>query len=462
MNKLYIIVALTLASMPSFAQGLTVEQCRELALENNLNVKSSKIKVAASEDLLKAYRANYLPNFSLNGGYYYSTISFSQSIAGGYLPTFSPDLTTGELTPNIAGFGADGSPIFSSYAYMPDMEFNFESGSIFSAGVQVTQPLYMGGKITSATKLAKLGVEVAIIEQSLTEEDICITAEEAFYTYIKVGEMLRAADAYHTVIQELYRQVERMLSSGMCTKNDLLNVEVKLSEAELQLNRAQNGLTLARMNLCYMIGYPLTTRSLDVVDTFDLSQSVDPELDVTSRHEYQLLEKNIEAKRLEAKITQSDFLPTLSAVATYSYANGLSLNSSKLLSTPSFTGGVMLNIPLFHWGEGRRKSSAAHREVEIAENTHADLTLKMTLELMQSINLYNEAQNETLLREKIVEQTTENMRQSYNLYTIGTTTLLHHLEAQAMWQKAMTELVEAKAAQRIAYLRYTRTRGTNH
>lgn len=441
-------------------QRVTLEQCREMALENSYNIKNADHKIDASEDLLKAYKTNNLPKISLSGSYLYSTLSFNEAITGGYLPTFSPDLTTGEMVPNIVGYAEDGSAIFSSYAYMPDMLFEFEVGSVLNTGLQATQPIYMGGKISTATKLAKLGVEVAKIERSRSEADVILAADEAFYTYIKVGEILNSANIYHTVIDEFYRQMESMLKNGMCTKNDLMKVQVKVTEAELQQLKAKNGLILARMNLCYIMGLPLSTLEIEAINTFNIQQPIDNTLDITARHEFELLSKNIEAKELEAKLAISDFLPSVSAIASYSYANGLSLNSKTLLGdSPVFTGGIVINIPLFHWGEGRRKVSAARREVAMAENTQADLTQKMTLELMQSINIYYETQAEVALMERSVEQAEENLRQSGKQYTAGMETLSNHLEAQALWQKAMGDMIEAKANQRLAYSTYCRNKG---
>ncbi len=463
MKKIYRI-ALLLMALPMISSAeplqITLEQCREMALESSYSISSSQQKILASQDMLKAYKSNYLPNFSLSGGYLYSTASFSEVISGGYLPTFSPDLTTGEMVPNIVGVAEDGSAIFSSYAYMPDMNFDFEVGSLFTVGVNMTQPIYTGGKITTATKLAQLGVDAAKIEQKRTKAEVIISADEAFYTYLKVEEMLQAANAYRAVVDELYRQVETMLSSGMCTKSDLMKVQVKVNEAELQQLKARNGVTLARMNLCYVIGLPTSTIDIELVDSFDIYQSVDSEIDVTARPEYGLLEKSIEAKELEVKMARSDFLPSISAMASYSYANGLSFNGATMLSSPSFTGGVAINIPIFHWGEGARKISAARREVDIAENTQMDLIQKMTLELTQSINAYNEAQLEVLLMERTVEQASENLRQSGKQYAAGMETLAYHLEAQALWQRATTDLVEAKSNQRLAYIRYCRSRGS--
>ncbi|MFI3285872.1 MAG: TolC family protein [Rikenellaceae bacterium] len=463
MNKIYRSLALLLLPLSIAAaepQSITLEQCREMALEKSFNLKSSSEKVAASQEMLRAYKSNNLPNLSLSAAYLYSTASFSESIEGGYLPTFSPDLTTGELIPNIVGSAADGSPIFSTYAFMPDMLFDVEMGSIMRGGLNLTQPIYMGGKVSTASKLAQVGVDVAEIERERTRTDVVIAADQAFYTYLKVEELLHSANAYHTVVNEFYRQIESMLKSGMCTKNDLMKVQVKLNEAELNQLKAKNGLILARMNLCYIIGLPVSTLELNVVDNFDSQQYIDQSLDVSARPEFELLAKNVEAKELEVKLTQSDFLPSVSALASYSYTNGIKLNGATLLdSPPSFTGGIMVNIPLFHWGEGRRKVSAARRQVAVAENTKADITQKMTLELMQSINAYNESQAEVALMERSVEQAEENLRQSGRQYSAGMETISNLLEAQALWQKAMSDLVEAKANQRLSYIKYCQCRG---
>ncbi len=461
-SKVLVLALLALSTTVAWSQPhtLTLDDCRAMALDASYALRSSDERLAASQDLLVAYRANRLPNFSLTGGYLYSTLSFSESIEGGYLPTFTPDLTTGALTPNIAGYGADGTPIFSSYAYMPDMQFDLEVGSVVSAGLQATQPIYMGGKVTAATKLAKVGVAVAEIEQRRDEADVLLSVDEAFYAYLKVGEMLASADAYCAVVEEFRREVESLLASGMCTKNDLLKVQVRLNEAELQRLRARNAQILARMNLCYLIGLPISTLELAVVDGFDLRQRVDEALDVTARPEYELLAKGVEARELEVKLSQGDYLPQVSLLASYSYANGLSLNGTRLLgSSPSFTGGLVVNVPIFHWGAGRRKVSAARREVAVAENTKSDLEQKMTLELMRAINAYNESMAQVSLTERAVEQAEENLRQSRRHYTEGMESLTYLLEAQALWQKAMCDLVEAKATQRLAYAAYRRCRG---
>ncbi|MFI3239140.1 MAG: TolC family protein [Bacteroidales bacterium] len=464
--KIFFISAILLIVASNIAQAedkitLTLEKCREMALESNNNLKRASAQISKSEDMLAAYRSNRLPNFSIDGTFIYSDLSHNLTIEGGYLPTYIADATTGELTPNIAGLSPDGSYIFNQYAYMPDQLFTIDVGAVFNAGIKVEQPIYMGGKISNSIKLAQIGVEVAQISQRRTESEMILAADNAFYSYLKVEDMLLSAEKYCDVIIQFQKQVESLLRNGMCTRNDLLKVQVRLNEANLMKRKAENGLRLARMNLCYVIGLPMTTEQLNVVDDFDMDIIVDQyNLDITARPEYELLNKQVEAKELEVRIARSDFLPSVAAMASYGYYNGTSINDETLLEGSSFTGGVTVSIPLFHWGEGRRKVSASKHDVNMAKYELADLSEKMTLELLQAINSYDEAVLEVQMCSNSLTQAEENMRQSGNLYNNGTETLADYLEAQALWQKAMSDLTEAKATQRIAYTQYCKTSGT--
>ncbi len=425
------------------AQSLTLERCREMALESSHNLNSSGERVLISEDLLAAYKTNRLPNLSLMGNYLYSTASFNATIEGGYLLTFTNGVYNSETT-----------------AYMPSQSYDLKVGHIFNAGAMLTQPIYMGGKVSNAIKLACVGVEVSSLERRMTESQVLEMTDNAFYKVLQVEEMLLSAQKYEEVLSEFYRQMQSAHSRGMKTRNDLLKVEVRLNEAKLLTQKATNALRLSKMNLCYVVGLPLLTEDVTLTDTLKEGVALDDNnLDITSRPEYEMLSRQITAKELEAKISRGEFLPSLSALASYSYMNGVTINDAKLINSASFTGGVMLNVPIFHWGEGRRKTSAKEREVTIAQNQMEDLSQQMTLELLQAINTYNESLLDVELSTSSVAQAQENMRLSRSQYDAGLETIADYLESQALWQQAMSELCTARAEQRTAYTRYQRCRG---
>ncbi len=440
----FIYLLLFVAAIQSVeAKSYTLQECRTMALDTSKNLKSSGEKILSAEDLLSVYRSNYLPNFSLNASYLYSTSSLDAAITGGYLPVF----TNGVYDP-------------TSVAYMPDQEYELEVGSVFNAGLMVTQPIYMGNKVTNATKLARVGVELSKLEHKLSESTVVEQTDKAFYKVIEIEDLLLSAQKYQAVVEELHRQVERAEAQGMKSRNDVMKVAVKLNEAKLLTQKAMNGVRLAKMNLCYTIGLPLTTTDFTLQISTQMDGVVnDTNLDISSRPEYAMLSSQVEAKELEAKLTRGDFLPSVSAIATYGYTNGVKLNGSTLLNSAGFTGGVTMNVPIFHWGEGRRKTSAKRREITIAQNQMEDMSQLMSLELLQAINLYNESILEVQLSISAVEQAEENMRLSKNQYTAGMETLSDHLEAQALWQKAMSELTISRSKQRTAYTHYLKCRG---
>lgn len=454
-----IIFALSLGNATAQTVTLNIEQCREMALESNRTLKSASERIGMSKDMLKVSKSYLYPKISLEGTYLYSTSSFTEVIEGGYLPTFVPD-ASGALVPNISTILPDGTMIFNEYAYMPDMNFEVEIGSIFNGGVVAVQPLYMGGKITNSIKLAKTGVSASELSHKITETEVITEVDKSFYNHIKITELLASAQKYYDVVAEFYRQVESAYKAGMRTRNDVMKVQVSLNEAEILVKKAENGLELSRMNLCYIIGVPITTRNIQLVDNFDMStQIVDTKLDVTNRPEYELLQKQIDAKQMELKVSRSDFLPSVVALASYGYTNGATINDNPLLDDFGFNIGVKLSVPITHWGEGKNTISAKRREVNIAINQKEDLEQKMILELMQAINSYNEALLQVALTENAVLQAEENMRLSKNNYNLGMETLADYLEAQALWQRAMSNLTEAKSKQRITYTYYQKCTG---
>ncbi|MFI3262851.1 MAG: TolC family protein [Rikenellaceae bacterium] len=417
---------------------LTLEECRSMALENNYNLKTSKERLFQSEDMLSAYKTNRLPNFSLSANYLYSTTDFTATITGGYLPIFTNGVMSTE-----------------SFAYMPDQEFEFKVASMYNAGLMLTQPIYMGGKISNAIKLAQVGIDVSELQIRKSETDVLVLVDEAYTKVLELEELLASAKKYEAVVSEFHRQLESAYKHGMKTRNDLMKIGVRVNEAKLLTQKATNGLRLAQMNLCYVIGMPMTTKDLQLDEPAPINYYADENnLDVTSRPEYSMLLKQVEAKELELKITKSDFLPTVSAIANYGYTGGASLNGSTLFGGANFSGGVMVSVPIFHWGEGKRKSSAKQREINMAQYQLEDLTQKMQLELLQTVNTYNESVLEVQLTEESVRQAEENMRLSKNQYDKGMETIADYLESQALWQKAMSDLCTAKATQRVSYAKY--------
>jgi len=446
----------------SYAQQvMTLERCRSLALENNKAIAIAARNSEIAGYTQKSYRTNYLPKLSVSGNYFYSNVTMRKTLPGNYLPTFVPDPATGQLTPNILTMAPDGSPIFKEYAYFPDMDIALKLSGTWMAGMRAEQPVYMGGKITSAYKMSQIGSELASLNQALTHAELIVKTDEAYWTCVQTSELVKLAISYQKVVTELLRNVQDAQEVGLRHKNDVLKVQVKVNEAELQVRKAENALALSRKNLLRLIGIPFDS-AIVLPESFDEPSPIFRDRSsgtFDARPEYAMLEKQIELKEQQVRLVQSDFLPKVGVMANYGYLNGLMLNGDKLLDRASFFAVASVSVPIFQWGEGRHKVRAARAEREVVQMRRDDISEQMALELANALNKCDESDLEVQLTTRALAHAQENMKMSSDQYDAGMESLADLLEAQTVWQRAWMEHVNAKARQRIHHTCYLKATG---
>jgi outer membrane protein TolC len=448
---------------------LTLSACLERALAYNKTLIAARKSAERYGYLTKSYRANFFPNFKLTGADVYSNSRGALSIAGGYLPTYTFNATAGTLVPNVVTdatgapvMGADGVPVFKEYAYFPDQDITYKVGNIVQAGITVEQPIYMGGKVTAAYRMARIGAQMAEQNTELQESEVVVKTEQAYMLVVKTSELQRVAQRYNTMLQELLANVQSAYKHGMTSNNDVLKVQVKLNESELKLRQAENAGRLAQMNLCHVIGLPLdSTVAVRKEDIMGMPEVPSARADVTSRPEYSILDGQVALAAQQVKLDRSDYLPQVAVAGAYSYVHGFEVNDKDLFYKPSY--GVMLSVsvPLFHFGEGLNKVRASRKEQERIAAQRDELIEQMQLELVQAANNLDEAFLEVTLTEKSMEAADENLRTGAREYELGLESLVNYMEAQTMWQQAYADKIDARCRLFLAGTAYRKAAGMN-
>lgn len=446
---------------------LDLQKCRELALENNKKIAIAEQKNRKAVFDQKTYRANFFPKISGMGMYAYMQKDFSFKIDGGYLPTFVPG-ADGTLKPNMLldpktgkpVLGPDGNYIFNQYAFMPDIALSLGLDHAYTIGGVLEQPLYMGGKIRSAYRMATVGVKMSELNIRYNRAEVLTETDEAYWQCVRLKELLLSAIKYREVVGELVRNLSNGYQTGMISHNDLLKAQVKQNEAELAVQKVQNGKKLAEMNLCQVIGLNPES-SIQVNDTLNevlLNGVLEGDRGITARPEYSLLDKEMELKRQQVELTRADFLPQLGISASYGYTDGIAVNG-EANGMASFTAMASLKVPVFHWNEGRNKIKAMKAEEEITALTKEDLVQKMQLEVARARFNIEDALTRVKLTRYSLEQARENVTDSKNRYEVGMETLTDYMEAQAQWQKAWSEWIDAKAELKLSETYYLKATG---
>lgn len=359
-------------------------------------------------------------------------------------------------------------------AYMlPDMDMmgmELRMRGTYMAGLSLTQPIYTGGKITTGHRLARIGEEAASEKFRMTRMDVLVGADNAYWTYIAVGRKVRMLENYCAQMDTLYRQTETALAAGMATENDLLRIEAKRTELHYQLQKAQNGAELCQISLCRIIGADFDTQIEAVDTTFSVSEPGRLASEIDARPELLLLEKQVAAEREQIRMARADMLPTVGLGVNYMYYGNVKLNGmadaggTMVPYTQKFRDGMgiamlSVKIPIFHWGESRKKVRKAQYELRNAELDLQKNTKLLNIEVQQAIRNVQDGYRMVLTAEKGLQQAEENLRVMRNRYMASMAPLTDLLDAQSQWQQAESNLIEAQAQYRIYETEYLRSTG---
>ena len=416
---------------------LTLEQCRSIALDSSAILRSARLTEEKTALDRKAVITNFLPKFSAYGLYLWTSSSFDYDFSGGALPIYKK------------------------------MTLSVDLANTFTAGVSVTQPVFMGGKIISGYRMADIGTEMAGLNSRLKASEVIVSVDEAYWLYVKTCRLMETAESFRGTVDSMYHFVQNAIDVGMATSTDLLKVEVQRNNAELSLAKARNGQRLAMMNLCHILGLPLTAEIEVDQSGFDLdSTGLIPDMELSgatdsieNRPDYLLLEQQAELKRRNVDFVRSDFLPQLGVMASYGYTYGLKLQDEVLLNQAGFTVMATLRVPIFAWGEGWLKVQSAKKEHEMAVTELEQLSGLMELEMAKCRYAVTEAALQAQMARTSLESAETNLKVCRDQYELGMETLVNVLEAQTQWSQCSSSWIEAVADYRLACTRYLKAIG---
>ncbi|MCQ2174521.1 MAG: TolC family protein [Bacteroidales bacterium] len=429
------------------AQTLSIDDCVGMALSENKTIRSAVYRADQYKYTSKALKANFFPNVSLQLADFYSTLggAVGVDIANPVGQYIVKRIT--ELAPLAASNGL-GSWYLST---IPDRleelnpNLSYSVNNVVSAMLQIEQPVYMGGKIRAGYKMGQLGAKMADLGIRVSEEEVILKTYEAYSLVLKAQEMRAVAVKYDSLLVDVERTVSSAVRNGMAAQADLMKVNAAKSKAQLQVHQAENGLKIAKMNLCQVVGLPLNT-GIDVLPIEDQLELADvfSSPDVSDRNEYHVLDMKTEIARENVKVEQANFLPQIGLMLAGGYINGGQLANQTMFNNKMHaTVALNVKIPIFHAGEGRNKVQAAQAEYEQARLEQSNLTELMQLETQKALNELDEAVLAEELNTRLVAQAEERLRVSRGAYNCGMETLADMLTAQTEWQNAYAEMVDA-------------------
>jgi len=409
------------------ARTLTIEEARKLALEFNRDYLQSKEGVRIADANVTMARAGAFPDVRFGASY---NRNFK-------IPSFFVQMTN-----------EDGET--------ESMEFKTGFKNNYGANLSLVQPLWQGGKVFTAYSIARDFRKYSLAVQSQVSATVAYNSDFLFSDALLQRSRLDVLTKSFEAASENLSVVEKQFSQGLVSEFELLRARVEKSNLEPQILRAESDQKLADKRLQSFLGINLDEEIQLIEEPINpavanlppLGEMVQQALEQRPEMQQRVYERDMRRKAI--KIAQSDYWPSLDAVAGYGWQSQSDrLTLSENISR-SWTAGLTLSMPIFQGGRTRGAVSQA-----VAEHGQALLAVEQTrdnirLEVEQAYDRLLQAERSLETQQNTIAMAEEGLRIANLRYQSGVGTLLEVLSAQAALTQTREILAEATFAYRTA------------
>ena len=315
-------------------------------------------------------------------------------------------------------------------------------------GATLTQPIYVGGKVGTALKAAKIYRNISEKSFQSVKQNVIAGVVQSFNTVLLAEEMFSINKESLAQAEKHLKNVQNLFDAGSATEYDLLRAKVQVANMKPDLLNAENQVTIAQLKLKEVLGVspddPLSVNgtfaepdtSLFAVATIETALNQRPDLKA-SEYSVDLYEKAI-------RIAKGDFLPILTAGSTFAYAGNFDVFKYDSRDWNRFwTANVTLSFPIFSGLKNYSKYKQAKTDYYKARTDYKKSYDAVLIEVQESVLNLRKAVKTIESQHMNVEEAKKALNMAESLYSNGKATQLEVLDAQLALEVARTNMTAA-------------------
>jgi len=437
MKKIIIIILCSVCcNAIATAQGTyTLDQLKQLAVENNYNLRSARNAIQQSKEVKSEAWTKYFPQVSALG------FGFQNN-----KPMIDLDV---ELPDAIAPLIPEG---------LIPANISLMKKGVYGS-VSAIQPVFMGGQIINGNKLAKVGVEASELQLEASEDQVELTTEQYYWQMVSLKEKQQTLKAVFDMLTQLEKDVTNMVRVGAVNRNDLLQVQLRKGEIETAQLELENGLTTVSQLLAQHVGKtgePVDVSVPDVISgtipALPVALRQDHQTALAATPQYRLLEKNVESHQLQHKMKVGQNMPNIGVGASYSYNDFFDKSTSAMVF-------AAIQVPISGWWGGSHAIKKQKLALQDAQEQMVDNGQKLIIRMNNAWAAVETSHKKLLIAHDAIEQAEENLRLNKDYYRVGSTKMSDLLLAQQQYQQARDRYTDAFADFQTKQLEYRQATG---
>ncbi len=412
---------------------LTLDESIQIGLENSNMLHASKMKVNYANARLSEINTNRLPLLKFSAAY----------------TRLSP------ITPFILN-----TP-FGSFNISPSILDNY------NLKLTLQQPIFTGFKLSSSSNIAEYNYKATEEAYNKDKQDLIYSIKNAYWNLFKAKKVKEVTDQNVQQVKAHLTNVHNFYEQGLSTKNDLLKVQVQLSESELRQIDSKNAVKLARINLFNVIGIPLNTNS-EITDSVDIKTNEMNDLDsyiekaLDKRPELKAMQYNIKAGEAGVTFAESNWYPQIYLGGNYYYSKpNQRIFPAENKFKDTWDVGVSVQIDIWNWGSNVDKTDQAKAQLEEAKDSYKIVRDNIVLEVNSNYLNLEQSKDKIAVAEESVNQAKENYRVTDETFKKGLALNSDLLDSEVALLRANTNYIQALVDYELAKARLEKSIGGN-
>ena len=418
MKKIYLIVGAILWGGIVDAQTLSVEQYRQKVLEYNQDIQKSQQAVNGALYSLKGIKTGFFPKLDITGNYSYQ---------------------------------------LEKVEFLPGTDLKHDNYGV-EAGL--VQNVYSGSAVRKQYDVAKLQHAIAQLSVEHTVDNMIYAADVSYWSVATNRNLYELSEQFVQIVRELYEIVNKRFEEGAISKTDVLMVQNRLKEAELQLNTNSTNYKTALQSLNIMMGVEpdaavVLTDSIQKVLWVPKQEGLNKALE--RRADYQSAIMGIEMAKLQTDMARSKYLPQLAVGIKEKYGTTLlNVDGKAQWATTAY---AQINIPVFHWGEMRQNVRLSRTQEWTKELERSQLKDQVSKELNNAWVNVIEISKKLEIVYSSLDIAKDNLTLNTFSYNEGKLPIIDVLSAQVSWLQAYTNVVSVNYQYKVALAEYAKALG---
>jgi outer membrane protein TolC len=392
---------------------LSLHDAIQAAIDNNVNVRLLRERIAAAQ-------------------------SAADTSLGALLPNVSGYATGRNQTVNLAAFGIPQAGL-SALGSSGGVTQPFD---VYDARASLVQNIFSLSLI-QRWRAAKSGVDVASLEAEVTKRDVMATVGLLYMEAIRAAAAVKARQADIELSQQLLKLAQDRKKAGVATGLDVTREEVQLENTRQRLLVAQNDQESAKLNVIRALGIDFDVRLTltDELTLVNVAPQTPTDALVVARENRTELKAQITRQKLASlslSSVTSERIPSLSLNGDYGW---IGLKPEDTLATRSI--GLMLSVPIFDGGQREGRISENRSRVRQESIRMKDVSDQITLEVRNALLTLDSSTQQVAVAEKGIELAMKELTFARDRFAAGLATNIEVTNAQTSVARARDNLIEA-------------------